>query len=213
MKRIECDACGGNEFKRIDANTVMCIFCETRYADREEAPVVQVPKKSPELIQAEIVSLYTKAEECRKAENYHGEIQYLTEALKLDELNVATLVKTGRCYRLLGMDAEALKCYKKAISIDPNYPQAYGNTGIIYVLQGDAKKGREYLNKAIRLMPETDSDYPTTLGNYAMAVGMTGDKKQAAALLDKAERMGYANAHIVRQRLGIKKGFFDSIFG
>lgn len=48
---------------------------------------------------------------------------------------------------------EAVGEYRQAISIDPNYTEAFLNLGVIYKIQGDVDGARSYFEKALALDP------------------------------------------------------------
>jgi superkiller protein 3 len=46
---------------------------------------------------------------------------------------------------------EAIRCYKKAINIDPNDADVYHNMGLVYYILGNKQEGIKNLQKAARL--------------------------------------------------------------
>ncbi|MFB3897561.1 MAG: tetratricopeptide repeat protein, partial [bacterium] len=51
----------------------------------------------------------------------------------------------------LGKSKDALSCYKKAILLNPNYPEVYGNLGILYLNLNKYKLSENTLKKAVDL--------------------------------------------------------------
>ena len=65
------------------------------------------------------------------------------------------LVDQGTCYRGIGKFDRAVELYQKAIKIDPKFPNAHRNLGV--VLSADLHKnaeGAEELKKYLELKPD-----------------------------------------------------------
>lgn len=199
MKLIKCECCGGNKLRKYKSDYMMCEFCGSLYQlDKKTEAVV-----SKKTVEERIMSIFTDAERCCNSKRYKDAVNILKKAVRIDENNALVWVKLGKAYRECDMQDEALECYNKAISIDPDFPTAYSNIGTIFILRGDYQAALEKFEKALSLMSTKDGDYPTVLANYGVAVGNTGDKKQAAILINKAENQGYPNAVEARKMAGL----------
>ncbi|MBW2554707.1 MAG: tetratricopeptide repeat protein, partial [Deltaproteobacteria bacterium] len=53
-----------------------------------------------------------------------------------------------------GYNNVAIRFFKKAIEIDPNYLESYINIGLLYNKEGDTKKAISYYEKAIAVDPD-----------------------------------------------------------
>ena len=53
-----------------------------------------------------------------------------------------------------GYNNVAIRFFKKAIEIDPNYLESYINIGLLYNKEGDTKKAISYFEKAIAVDPD-----------------------------------------------------------
>jgi tetratricopeptide (TPR) repeat protein len=70
---------------------------------------------------------------------------------------------------------EAIRCYKNAIAIDPNYAPAYNNLGGIYGNKGMLDDAIVEYNKAI----DIDPDYTLAHNNLARAHRQKGNNHQS----------------------------------
>src|SRR5918996_705223 len=60
--------------------------------------------------------------------------------------------------------AEEMRCYREALSIRPDYPEAHNNLGILLRKSGDLDGAAEHYRETLRLRP----DYPEAHYNYAL---------------------------------------------
>lgn len=203
MKAWECSACGGKSFTRIDARTIVCDYCETRFTLEDEAqPAAQ---GSTELRRAKIAALVAQADALHNEQKYREEIQPLLQALELDEQNSDVWTKLGRAYRLLGMHDDALRCYERAIALDPYNGSAYGNVGVIYQFKGDYANAIRCLKHGMTLLDQNSGDYTIMMANLAVVTYKSGNHSEGIRLIDEAERRGYAKADAARQQMGIAR--------
>lgn len=86
MKAWECSACGGKSFTRLDAHTVMCDYCETRFTLTDEEPANDA-QGSGELRKAKAAALVAEAAQMHEQQKLQEEIRLLLQALELDEQN------------------------------------------------------------------------------------------------------------------------------
>ena len=150
MKVWECSACGGNSFTRLDARTVKCDFCETRFALEEDETAGQ----SDELIRARVLTMMMQADHHHEKGEHGKVIETLTQALELDENNGDAWTKLGRAYRQSQLYDDALRCYQKALQLDPNNGSAYGNSGVVYMYKGDLQNAIRCLKHSLTLLDE-----------------------------------------------------------
>jgi predicted TPR repeat methyltransferase len=69
----------------------------------------------------------------------------------------------GNLYNKLHKKDEAIRCYKKALELDPEYILAYNNMGNIYLKQGNLAQARTNFEIAIKIMPNyLDARYNLT---------------------------------------------------
>lgn len=207
MISIECKACGGKEFKKI-SNYYECAFCGSKYLLDNNSNVV-----NNIITDAKLVRLYQQINALHNQDRYHEELSVIIEALELDPNSATTLIKLGRCYRLLNEKQKALDAYNRAININPNDGTAYTNIGTIYSIDQNYVMAAQYYEKGLPLISQTEGDYWIAYANYAVVVAKLGNPQRAEQMISEAERHGYPNGAVLRQMAGLKKkGFFSSLF-
>jgi tetratricopeptide (TPR) repeat protein len=78
------------------------------------------------------------------------------KSLALEPRNVNVLVDQGTCYRGIGKFDRAAEQYRKALKIDPNFPNAHRNLAIVLAYDlGKAKEGIKELETYLALDPNT----------------------------------------------------------
>src|SRR3989304_7396951 len=82
-----------------------------------------------------------------------------------DALSAESHRAQGFIYHKLGKHKEAVKIFKKAIEIKPDYSLAYFNLSMAYVLLGNKKKSLECFTKLASLDPNSPWAYHN-LGAY-----------------------------------------------
>ena len=88
----------------------------------------------------------------------------------------------GAANRGLGNLDEAMKAYEKAISIKPDYAEAFYNMGNALKDQGKLKEAMEAFNKAISIKP----DYAEVYNNMGNAFKDQGNLEEAIVAYEKA---------------------------
>ena len=78
-------------------------------------------------------------------------IEYLNNAIKLQQNNADYYNKRGTAYYNLGQNQLAIKELNEAIRLKPDYVDAYDNRGVIYLLQGNKELGCRDVKKACEL--------------------------------------------------------------
>jgi len=79
---------------------------------------------------------------------------------------------------------EELRCYREAIRLRSNYPEAHNNLGVALKAKGEAETAKIHYQEAIRLWPR----YPEAHYNLAILLEVTGDLTGAAAHYGEAIR-------------------------
>ncbi|KAG4107783.1 TPR-like protein [Neocallimastix lanati (nom. inval.)] len=80
------------------------------------------------------------------------ELSYLAHLLTMiDRKAPQTLCSVGNCFSLKQDHDSALKCFKRAIQVDPNFHYAYTLAGHEYLANEDLEKAENYFRQAIRL--------------------------------------------------------------
>ncbi len=84
----------------------------------------------------------------------------------------------GLALAKLGQHAAAIQNYQRALSINPNFANAYYNLGVVLQDQGERDGAVVNYRQALRLRP----DHPSTLFNLAVALQQQGDLAEARLL-------------------------------
>ncbi len=199
ITRIPCEACGGNTLTKRNG-FLECEFCGSRYMIDSNEMVT-----SKTLTDAKLISYYIKAAEYMRNKMFSEELSVLMEALAIDESDVRTLVKIGRCYRSLGYNNEALDAYKRALEIDPGMGTAYTNMGTIYILKKEWNEAAKQYEKGLPYIDKETADYWTAYANYAIVLAKLGNPSKAEEMIAEAETHGYQNGDKCRSMAGIEK--------
>ena len=91
-------------------------------------------------------------------------------------------INLGNIYSQKGDYAEAFSFFNKAITLNPEYPEAYRERGITYGNKGDLADAMTDLSKAIELFP----DFAEAFHDRASAYSASGDFDNAIADLNQA---------------------------
>ena len=112
--------------------------------------------------------------------------------------------------------AEAIRCLKKAIAIDPNYKRAYNSLAYVYSYAGDFEKSIWALNHYIALAPDEPNAYDTRGDLYAQSgridAAIESVKKALAIKPDffpSVERLGYL--HLFKQEYAKAEKYFKRL--
>ncbi|MGE5280299.1 MAG: tetratricopeptide repeat protein [Deltaproteobacteria bacterium] len=68
------------------------------------------------------------------------------------QMNLGVLLARGR-----GTVEEAFSCYRKAVALDPEFPEAYFNMGDLYLKLGHGPEAASYFRQALALRPDYDA--------------------------------------------------------
>jgi len=99
----------------------------------------------------------------------------------------------GNVFREQGNLDAAVECFRRAVSIKPDYTQAYNNLGIVYQAQGVMAAAAESYRKALSLKP----DYAEAHNNLGIVLRAQGEPDAAAESyrMALAFKPNYAEAH------------------
>jgi DNA-binding response OmpR family regulator len=111
-------------------------------------------------------------------------LEKLTEPPSRQQAKVFNLM--GECYRSLGSEEDAAKCFTQAIEINPKYLRAYQNLAALKEAQGDLASARGYLEEARKLSP-LNPERLFTLGERCLKDGASEEARQ---LLEESWRFG-----------------------
>ncbi len=95
--------------------------------------------------------------------------------------------------------AEAIRCYMKAISLDPLFVDAWNARGYVLYILGMYKKAIICFNKAIEISPENLDGW----SNRGLTLYKTGNYKEAIKCYDKVIDMepDFPNARHNREKI------------
>ncbi len=133
-----------------------------------------------------IVNLYTQGQ-------YQEVITQASQVLNQFPKSVNLYNITGAANQCLGMLNEALEAYNKAVSIKPDYADAYINIGNVFQEQGQLEEAIEAYNKALAINP----NYAEAYINMGIALKDQGKLNEALEAYKKAVSIkpDYADTH------------------
>jgi tetratricopeptide (TPR) repeat protein len=104
------------------------------------------------------------------------------------------LKAVGMTDRQCWSSEEEVHCYKEAIRLRSNYPEAHNNLAILLKGAGDKKAAAEHYQEALRLWP----NYPEAHYNFAILLEEINDKSNAAEHYRQAirSRPDYTDARL-----------------
>lgn len=141
------------------------------------------------------------------------------------------LVLLGNVYQEIGQYDKALKNFKKAVEVNPQYYTAWVNQGILYRLTKKLDEALRCYNEALKIAPNDpylltslgalsvtkkeyadaialfkksihlDPSITTSYGNLAYTYAEMGDAKNATTYLDLAIKRGYNNSKALQQKI------------
>ena len=124
------------------------------------------------------------------------------EALRPDSAEVR--LDRGNAYKQLGQPGIADAEYRKAIALDPSFPGAYYDLGVLLLERGDAVGASEALKEALHL----DANDAAAHNDFGLALNRMGDVRQASLEFSEAIRLDPANkeAHLNLGNLLAREG-------
>jgi tetratricopeptide (TPR) repeat protein len=87
--------------------------------------------------------------------NHQLAIDYIGQAIQLNENACAFHNNLGEAHRGLGNFSVALECYRRALALAPNYPEAHNNLGIVLKEQFKLDEALASYREALRLNPRS----------------------------------------------------------
>lgn len=89
--------------------------------------------------------------------DYNEAIKVLKKAIEIDEKNATAHNSLGYIYADTNMQLEeAIKECEIALQLSPGYPAYLDSMGWAYYKKGELKKAKEYLAKALEIMPDNE---------------------------------------------------------
>ena len=126
-------------------------------------------------------------------------ISFLKELLKLEPNNEKILVIQGQCYKQLSQFDFAIESYKKAIEINGNYAEAYGNLGLVLSMINELDDAIVNFKYALSLDPvesaihyslgnaeQKKGDYVSAINSYKKAIDINPEYIEAHNNLGEA---------------------------
>jgi len=102
--------------------------------------------------------------------------------------------RLGNLYKSLGESMTAIKHYKKALSIQPNFPPALNNLAILYVSRKEYDQALPLFKQIIKIVP----DHPGTYYNIACIYALQNKLEDATSWLKAAIQKGYDNWELIK---------------
>ncbi len=109
---------------------------------------------------------------------YEKAIKSFEEAIRLDSKEVMATYNVGLANSLINNKDKALEYFLKADSIGEELFEVAFQTGRLYLEKGQFKIGRKFLEKAVRLRPESGAAF-RYLGECYAAINMTDEAVSA----------------------------------
>ena len=121
-------------------------------------------------------------------------IDRIIQAIRIDEGVARYHSHLGNALRLRGWPDKALACYRRALELRPDYPEATNNLGAALQDLGRIEEGAECHRRALEMKP----DYPDALTNLGTALQELGRPQEAvvhhlAALSQDPEEAAFHN--------------------
>lgn len=123
---------------------------------------------------------------------------HLSEAVKIHPTYKNAYLLLGNCYNYLQQYDQAIASYRQALTLDPDYEEAFNNLSITYTQagryygeqQGDLAKALEYLQQGYQLR----SDDYETVRLLGVAYGLSGNVPKAIEFFEKGTQLQPNNA-------------------
>jgi tetratricopeptide (TPR) repeat protein len=112
---------------------------------------------------------------------YEADINTSPNCAKLNYHYALELTKKGRDDKNNAMMDNAIQHFEKAISIYPQYADAYGEMGLVYFYKGNQDKALEIYDKAIQMQPDAK-----VWSNMGMIFFNKGNMPEAQKVYEKA---------------------------
>ena len=120
--------------------------------------------------------------------------QCLNRSYQLDDKDPETIKDIGNIFNAIQNDAEAIRFYQAALSIDNNYSPAFNNLGLVAKRQGNLKAAKQLVKRARDLDP-TFAGYHLNLGGIYKDLG-SFDQALASTLKSLELKPNNPDAHM-----------------
>jgi superkiller protein 3 len=112
-------------------------------------------------------------------------VQYLDEALEIDDQIPELWNMKGEIVVRLGNYGNSLPCFDQAINLRPDYSEAHNNKGVALLHLHHYEDALECFEEALGFMPE----YPEAMANKAIALHMLGNGEDSLRWIDMAAEL------------------------
>ncbi len=109
-------------------------------------------------------AFFNKANTLANNGDHKVAIEVYNELLFLEEGNEQVICYLGECYEKIEQWDKALEYYRNALTVNPDYADAWLGWGMVMFAKGAYKESLYYVEKAIKFFPE-NPEYWYSLGN------------------------------------------------
>ncbi len=151
---------------RLRLCAAVCLLLSTSLlaADGQQAASSTAPVPDPN---ASVKELENKGDVLRSQKRFLDSIDFYKAAIA-KEPSALLWNKEGLAYLLLQRDAEATKCFERAIKLDKHAPEGYNNRGYMEYTKKNYGKAIRYYQKALSIRP-TDAVFHYNMGSAYFA--------------------------------------------
>lgn len=125
---------------------------------------------------AEAARAYDQARESYQKQDFAGQVSSLNDALEIDPKFIRAWLWLGELYKYRGQTDDALRCYRKAMAVDPQQPVTYKAIGSTLLWMENFEAAIPVWQDLIKVAP-ADSTGPAGL-----ATALLGLKRNAEAV-------------------------------
>ena len=97
---------------------------------------------------------YNLGNHWRRAGNCHQAVEEYGRALSFYSQGKEGLANRGFCFISMGQHENAIRDFRTALDIDPEYDTAYYNLGMVFYLEGEFDRAREVWEIALGVLPK-----------------------------------------------------------
>ncbi len=127
-------------------------WLDSRGPERTSASKNAIPQgDSKQEAAVDAKDLYDRARRFQKSGRSREARELYRKALALDPQNVHAVNNIGVAFLQERNFTEARKSFEDAVRLQPDYVDPYYNMACLYVIQGDTKRGLDYLKRAVSL--------------------------------------------------------------
>jgi FkbM family methyltransferase len=105
-------------------------------------------------------------------------ISFMSKAASINKNSPEYHCNLGNAYKMKGNHLKAVRCYREAIRLKPDYAEAYNNLGATLKSKGKHKEALEAYHRAIRFNPGYAAAY-CNLGNLYRELGDPGKASES----------------------------------